>query len=120
MNRRRFFYGSGLSIPTAGLACQPVPRTGQANLRIRGMEGGKVSPAWREKGATEIKALDSSTSLIQQSNEDWQTIDFTIPTKVKIEIIRLMLSTGEAPVEIGSYSIKGADGGIVWDFIKSK
>ena len=92
----------------------------RVNLRIKGMEGGKVSLAWREKGSTEIKALDSSTSLVQQSNEDWQTIDFTISTKAKIEIVRLMLSTGEAPLEIGSYSIKGADGEVVWDFIESK
>ena len=89
-------------------------------MRIRGKEGGKVSLAWREKGSTELKMLDSSTSLIQQSNQYWQAIDFTIPTKAKIEILRLMLSIGEDPVEIGSYSIKGAEGEVNWDFIESK
>ena len=84
------------------------------------MEGGKVSFAWREQGSTEIKALDSSASLIQQSNEEWQAIELTIPTKAKIEIVRLMLSIGDGSVEIGSYSNHGADGEFNWDFTESK
>jgi arylsulfatase A-like enzyme len=92
----------------------------KVKLRIRGSEGGKVSLAWREKGSTEIKALDSSASLIQQSNEEWQAIELTIPTKAKIEIVRLMLSIGDGSVEIGSYSIQGADGEVDWDFIGSR
>ncbi len=41
----------------------------------------------------------------------------TIPTKAKIEIVRLMLSVDDGSVEIGSYSIQGADGEVDWDFI---
>ena len=92
----------------------------KVNLRIRGRKGGKVSLAWREKGATEFKTLDSPTSLIQQSNQDWQSIDFEIPTNARIELLRLMLSIGDGSVEIGSYSIQGADGEVNWDFVESK